>query len=101
MGATLASMAIGVPFEPELLLPCGYSIDIAVPAHRLAIEVDGPTHFLSFGEGRLRHPTGNTMIKRRSIQALGWRPEIDLNSALPLARPRPELKKMKGDTYDL
>ena len=49
----------------------GYSIDILVAdgGTGVAIEVDGPTHYL--GGGRV--PKGSTMLKRRHLEQLGYR----------------------------
>ena len=43
------------------------------PRSRVAIEVDGPSHFL-LPDGRgVRKPTGPTLLKRRLLAAAGWR----------------------------
>ena len=45
VGTTLAELYPG--FEEEALEPStGYSLDLALPSRRVAVEVDGPTHFL-------------------------------------------------------
>ena len=49
----------------------GYSLDLVLRAERVAIEVDGPTHFVLDGDGAYT-PTGNTMLKRRLLQSAGW-----------------------------
>jgi hypothetical protein len=57
------------------------AVDIAVPAQRLAIEVDGPSHFCrnSSGHGSSavqpapQLPTGSTLLKRRLLHRAGWR----------------------------
>ncbi|CAN1284893.1 RAP domain-containing protein, chloroplastic [Linum perenne] len=46
----------------------GYTLDAVVLDKKLALEVDGPTHF-SRNTGI---PLGNTMLKRRYIGAAGW-----------------------------
>ena len=38
---------------------------------RIAIEVDGPSHFAGGAQGR--YPTGATLLKRRQLEHLGWR----------------------------
>ena len=48
------------------------AIDLAVPPFSLAIEVDGPTHFLHFEDGTREH-NGATAYKHRLLRALGWR----------------------------
>ena len=51
----------------------GYSLDLALPSSRVAVEVDGPSHFL-LPDGRgLRRPNGSTLLKRRLLAAAGWR----------------------------
>lgn len=47
----------------------GYTLDTAVIDKRVALEIDGPTHF-SRNSGS---PLGHTMLKRRSIAAAGWK----------------------------
>ncbi|KAG1661634.1 hypothetical protein FOA52_007515 [Chlamydomonas sp. UWO 241] len=50
-----------------------FSIDIAVQlpdGGRLAVEVDGPSHFLSSLPGRL---DGATLLRNRMLEARGWR----------------------------
>jgi len=61
-------------FEEEYLEPrTGYSLDLALPSTRVAIEVDGPSHFL-LPDGRgARKPNGPTLLKRRLLAAAGWR----------------------------
>ena len=53
----------------------GYSIDALVTLNdgtRVAVEVDGPSHFL----GRSQQPTGATLLKHRQLRSFGWRLEI-------------------------
>ena len=52
----------------------GYSIDALVTLNdgeRVAVEVDGPSHFL----GRSQQPTGATLLKHRQLRYFGWRLE--------------------------
>ena len=72
VAAALASVHSG--FEEEHLEPrTGYSLDLALPSSRVAIEVDGPSHFLlPDGRGE-RKPNGHTLLKRRLLKAAGWR----------------------------
>ena len=55
--------------QQEVVLEEGYSLDLVIVwrGERLAIEVDGPSHF----EGR--EPTSATRFKRRQLKHLGWR----------------------------
>ncbi|KAL4439808.1 hypothetical protein ABPG75_002809 [Micractinium tetrahymenae] len=62
--------ALGVPCQLEHSAAGEYSIDVAIPEHRIAVEVDGPVHFAC----NSRHLTGSTVLKRRLLQRLGWRP---------------------------
>ena len=49
----------------------GYSLDLALASERVAVEVDGPSHFLG-PDGR-GPPNGQTLLKRRLLRAAGWR----------------------------
>ena len=70
MQVTKTLRALGMEPREEHRTPSGYTIDAVVTHERLevAIEVDGPSHFL----GRSRTPTGATTIKRRQLRAEGW-----------------------------
>ena len=46
-----------------------FSIDIAIPRCKVAVEADGPTHF-AFNSMR---PLGATSLKRRLLKGLGWK----------------------------
>lgn len=46
----------------------GYSLDAALVDKKLALEIDGPTHF----SRNLGNPLGHTMLKRRYVSAAGW-----------------------------
>ena len=72
VAAALAAVQHG--FEEEHLEPrTGYSLDLALPSSRVAVEVDGPTHFL-LPDGRgVRKSNGPTLLKRRLLAAAGWR----------------------------
>ena len=72
VAAALAAVQHG--FEEEHLEPrTGYSLDLALPSSRVAVEVDGPSHFL-LPDGRgVRKPNGSTLLKRRLLAAAGWR----------------------------
>ena len=62
---------MGLEPKEEKRIPEGYSIDITVEwgGETIAIEVDGPSHFM--GAGRL--VTGSTALKRRQLRRLGWK----------------------------
>ncbi|KAJ8527597.1 hypothetical protein K7X08_015048 [Anisodus acutangulus] len=47
----------------------GYTLDAAVIDKRVALEIDGPTHFSRNSGSSL----GHTTLKRRSITAAGWK----------------------------
>eukprot|EP00742_Colponemidia_sp_Colp-10_P007673 GILJ01008271.1.p1 GENE.GILJ01008271.1~~GILJ01008271.1.p1 ORF type:complete len:1377 (+),score=161.86 GILJ01008271.1:344-4132(+) len=57
---------LGVRFERQY--QAEFSIDIACPEVKVAIEIDGPSHFLS----DLKTPNGPTVLKRRLLTLLGW-----------------------------
>ncbi|EOD10433.1 hypothetical protein EMIHUDRAFT_215635 [Emiliania huxleyi CCMP1516] len=72
VAAALAAVRHG--FEEEHLEPrTGYSLDLALPSSRIAIEVDGPSHFLLPNGLGVRQPNGPTLLKRRFLAAAGWR----------------------------
>ncbi|KAL4448636.1 hypothetical protein ABPG75_005855 [Micractinium tetrahymenae] len=77
--AATARGGLGLALQEEYTLE-GISIDIAVRSRRLAIEVDGPTHFCrnssqagAAGEPAQPRPLGATLLKRRLILGQGWR----------------------------
>ena len=61
--------SLGATVQQEVVLEEGYSLDLVIDwrCERLAIEVDGPSHFAR------RKPTGATLLKRRQLKHLGWR----------------------------
>ncbi|PHU22498.1 hypothetical protein BC332_07605 [Capsicum chinense] len=61
----------------------GYTLDAAVIDKRVALEIDGPTHF----SRNSASPLGHTMLKRRSITAAGWK---------LLSVPHQEWEELKG-----
>ena len=65
---------LGVPVEEEeKTIQEGYSIDLVVvwKGERVAIEFDGPSHFLMSDGVRLAN--GATMLKHRQLRFLGWK----------------------------
>lgn len=46
-----------------------YPVDMALPKHRIVIEADGPTHYMTNGY----RPVGATSLKHRLLRRLGWR----------------------------
>ncbi|MCO5550280.1 hypothetical protein L7F22_003762 [Adiantum nelumboides] len=46
-----------------------YSLDFALPEKKIAIEIDGPSHFIR-NSGL---PLGHTILKRRLLSQAGWR----------------------------
>ena len=62
--------------EEEVVTEEGYSIDalVCLPGDvRVAVEVDGPSHFLEAGTGAAkRTPSGTTRLKHRQLRAQGW-----------------------------
>ena len=65
----MALRRLRMPTVSEHTTAEGYSIDLALPERRVAIEVDGPHHFSQPPE---YVPSGATVIKRRQLRALGW-----------------------------
>jgi len=62
-------VSLGASVQEEVVLEEGYSLDLVVDwrGERLAVEVDGPSHFVG------REPTGATVLKRRQLKHFGWR----------------------------
>lgn len=63
--------SMGVAHLVEQRTEDGYfSLDIVVPHLKVAIEVDGPYHYLLNWPPS---PTGATLLRRRLLRAQGWR----------------------------
>jgi len=72
VGQKLSKLETG--WEEEFLEPTtGYALDLALPAQRRAVEVDGPSHFLLLDRRGERAPNGSTWLKRRLLASAGWR----------------------------
>jgi len=50
-----------------------YSIDLALHSSRIAVEVDGPSHFISCRNPSKQILNGSTLFKRRLLTAAGWK----------------------------
>ena len=46
----------------------GYAVDIAIPELRIAVEIDGPSHFARNAKRRL----GPSVMKHRQLDDMGW-----------------------------
>ena len=57
--------------ETEVLTAQGYRLDLVLQAGgvTIGVEVEGPHSFV----GRSQQPQGKTLLKRRQLQAAGWR----------------------------
>lgn len=58
---------LGVQHRVEALCS-GYSMDLALPLHGVAIEADGPSHLFDDNSAAM----GPTTMKHRHLKALGW-----------------------------
>ena len=59
---------MGIYHENEKYVEYGYIVDIFIPGMNAIIEYDGPDHYESYHS----RPTGNTIMKRRHLRALGY-----------------------------
>jgi len=73
VGAILAEVCPG--FEEEFKDEhTSYSIDLALHSSLIAIEVDGPSHFISSStEKSDKTLNGSTLLKQRLLAAAGWK----------------------------
>ena len=64
---------LGFPLEEEAVLEDagGYSVDVLLHDSHVAVEVDGPSHFVRGADGLW--PSGATLLKQRQLRALGYR----------------------------
>ena len=72
VGASLRRLGEAAVVEEHITAE-GHSLDYALVDERIAIEVDGPSHFARSDDGAGRRLLGRTLIKRRQLAALGWR----------------------------
>jgi len=72
VAAVLSGLVGSERLEEELVLECGYSVDLALLQRQVVIEVDGPSHFRQAGNGGGRIPTGKTYLKCRQLKSMGW-----------------------------
>ena len=72
VGASLRRLGETAVVE-EHITADGHSLDYALVDERIAIEVDGPSHFVAHGDGAGRAELGKTVLKRRQLGVLGWR----------------------------
>ena len=64
--------ALGWSHEEEHRTEEGLSLDMARPSMKVAVEFDGPTHYLLGGASGRITPNGATSFKRRLLRILGW-----------------------------
>lgn len=56
------------------LVPSGLEIDMTIPKYKLAIEVNGPTHYINlYGDEELARVQANDKIKEQEIKDMGWK----------------------------
>ena len=63
----------GLTHECEHRAADGKTLDMAQPDSRLAVEFDGPWHFLWDSRGLATDLKGPALFKRRVLRRLGWR----------------------------
>jgi RAP domain len=70
--------------SPFKSIPGLLTIDLACVDHKIAVECDGPEHYLHvLGNSTTRVETGPTKAKRRILQSLGWKViNLDWNEAI-------------------
>ncbi|KAL0042486.1 hypothetical protein WJX79_001309 [Trebouxia sp. C0005] len=67
VAAALGSLPLNYDVELEYM-QAEYAIDMALPQIKLAVEADGPLHFMR----NVPKAIGRTLVKRRSLQKMGW-----------------------------
>ena len=73
---------------------------MARPSMKVAVEFDGPTHYLLGGASGRITPNGATSFKRRLLRILGWEVIVSptssgTRSAPPKRRGRPTISRLK------
>merc|ERR1711971_262628 len=65
---------LGARPEEDVIIKDGYSVDVLVfwQGQKIAIDVDEPGRFLGGDAGRTA--SGNTLLRRRQLSFMGWRP---------------------------
>ena len=74
VGKTLSGMGVDY-VEVHNVEGMGYMVDVALVDKKVALEVDGPSHFWRDMETRTWRYNGSTMLKQRLLEKLGWRVE--------------------------
>ena len=63
---------VGWSHEYEYTTAEGLSLDMAQPSTQIAVEFDGPHHYVMMPDGKLEQ-SGKTLAKVRLLQATGWK----------------------------
>lgn len=61
---------MGLSYQKEYRLDCGYLVDIALPDDQVAIEIDGPHHYTKSPHSKA---IGKTLLKNHHLMQVGWR----------------------------
>ncbi|KAL0049875.1 hypothetical protein WJX82_011534 [Trebouxia sp. C0006] len=100
VAAALGSLPLNYDVELEYM-QAEYTIDMALPRIKLAVEADGPLHFMR----NIPKAIGRTLVKRRSLQKMGWTvlsvPYFHWQALLPEMRQVYIYKPVKGMAAEL
>ncbi len=67
---SLRRLPVGISHDPGYVTTDGlFSIDLAIVGRRIALELDGPSHFTT----NTLEPLGHTRLRDRLLSAMGWR----------------------------